>query len=40
VYSGAIGAQAQDLDAAGLLLEALAKADEVAVLRRKGMEVP
>jgi molybdate transport system substrate-binding protein len=40
VYSGAIGAGTRNEDAAALLLEALARADESAVLRRRGMEVP
>ncbi len=37
-YSGAVSAGAKDVDAAGLLLEMLAQADEAAVLRRRGME--
>lgn len=40
VYAGAVSAGAKDVDAAALLLEALARTDEAGVLRRRGMEAP
>lgn len=38
VYTGAVSLGTRDVDAAALLLEALARADEAGVLRRRGME--